>query len=128
MLVEPKKKKINKTIQHESDLAKDLGGKRRVMSGANRAESIYNRGAGYKGDVVLPDFEIEAKRTAKRSIGIRIDWLIRMAIGAFAHGKKPAIQIQFDSLNTICDNKWILIEQSVFKELLERANENKTQR
>jgi len=126
MLVSPKKKRLSDTVKHESDLANDLGGKRRSLSGANRPTSIFNRGPGFKGDVVLADFEIEAKRTANRSISLKMEWLIRMAVGAFAHGKKPAIQIQFDSLNTVCDNKWILIEQSVFKELL--GNTNETQR
>jgi hypothetical protein len=127
MLV-PKKKKQGKTVKHERSLADDLGGKRRYLSGANRPDSVFNRGPGYKGDVVLADFEIEAKRTEKRSISIKMEWLIRMAVGAFSHGKKPAIQIQFDHLNTICDNKWILIEQSAFKELLEKANASETQR
>jgi hypothetical protein len=128
MLKEPKQKrnirkrfedkKDQRSTYQELDLAKDLGGKRRAYSGANRPVSVYNQGPGYNGDVTVGDYEIEAKRTDKDSISLKIDWLIKISKGAAGRGKKPAVQIQFDKLNSVCDNKWVLIEQSTFKELL----------
>lgn len=107
----------------ESSFAKKAGGRRVVRSGAHRSHSIHDQGSGYKGDVSLDDFEFEAKQTKNKSISVKVDWLNRMAIGSRPVGKAPGLHIQFNGTTDIlCDNKWVMIEESEFLELLERAN------
>lgn len=110
--------------EQEYSFAEKLNGRRHIRSGAFRSDNAYATGSGYCGDVSSEDFEIECKQTKNKSISIKAEWLNRMAIGAFSHSKKPALHLQFkDHLNGICDNKWVLIEERSFLELLRHGKD-----
>lgn len=103
----------------ESGFASRAGGRRVVRSGAHRPHGIHDQGSGYRGDVSLEHFEFEAKQTKNKSMSVKVDWLNRMAIGARPKGKAPGLHIQFNgTTDIICDNKWVMIEESEFLELL----------
>lgn len=113
----------NPTAQ-ENRVAKKLGGFRKVRSGAHRASGIYDRGNGYAGDVSIGRFEVECKITEKRSMSLKAEWLERMAIGAKPKNRSPAIQVTFKNLDSICEKDWIMIELSVFRELIGIKDDN----
>lgn len=103
----------------ENTFAGKIGGHRKVRSGAHRAHGVYDTGSGFEGDVSNEIFEFECKQTKNRSISLKVDWLNRMAMGARPKGKVPGLHIQFTGpIDVICDTKWVMIEESVFLELI----------
>lgn len=122
MTLNPPKRLTKKSTRQERKFAKDMGGSRRAYSGANRPESVFNRGTSFKGDVILKEFEVELKRTDGVSMSIKKEWLDKVSIGAIGSNRWPAIQIEFGE----GECKWVMIEQSVFKKMLEKFREVET--
>lgn len=97
----------------EKDLSKKLGGRLRPASGAMD---------GAKGDIVLPDFLMEAKSTINDSLSIKHVWLSKIASEASMDNKQPALSVRF----THGDGKpknygdWVMIPRTLFEELTER--------
>lgn len=111
---------INETpTQQEDSLAERVGGRRVPRSGAYRSSSIMATGSGYGSDVEDDYFCYECKLTKNESISLKIDWLKRITIGAKPKGKNPALHIQFNGLPNICDSRWVLIEENIFREMLD---------
>lgn len=111
----------------ENSFADRFKGNRVPRSGAYRSSSAQATGSGYGGDVELDDFIFELKQTKKKSISIKKDWLKRMSVGARPKGKMPGIQIQFSGIDATCDDRWVMIEESTFKELLDGQVKNKNE-
>lgn len=96
----------------EKITAKRLGGKLQPGSGAI---------LGFKGDIVLPEFLVEAKSTVKYSITIQHEWLAKISHEAEGYGKQPAVAVTFTHSNgTPCNaGSWVMIPERVWKELLD---------
>lgn len=105
--------------EQENSFADRFNGKRIPRSGAYRPTSRQAMGSGYGGDVVLKNFLFEMKLTTKNSISLKKEWLRKIAVGARPKGKNPGLHIQFNGIDSTCDDRWVLIEESVFKELIE---------
>lgn len=97
-------------------MAKNLGGKKVVNSGATR----FN-----KGDVSLPEFLIECKtRTCDRlTYTIKEEWLIKNKEEAFAMGKPySALAFQFRQKG----ENYYVVDEKLFRKLVQaiRDEEN----
>lgn len=81
---------------------------------------------GAKGDFHLKEFLVENKATEKKSMGLELQWLAKIAQEAVDHGKYPALSMQFVTLDgqPKQDGAWVAIPEYVFKELLENNNES----
>jgi hypothetical protein len=104
--------RVGKSRRQERRLAKDLGGRRQPGSGCFE---------GRKGDVKLDDFLIEAKRTDKHSLGLKVAWLKKIDAEAAAMMKTPAIAIEFGAMPNGVPAQWVLLPGSTFKNLVEAA-------
>ena len=108
-------RKVSK--KQEARLAKTLGGKRQLNSGATPFQ---------KGDVITELFAIEAKTsmTPKQSISIRKEWVEKIRREAFAMGK-PYSAVAFDFGTRFLGNKetFYIIDEQLFKKLCEKLEE-----
>lgn len=97
--------------QSEKAVAKKLGGSLTPASGAGQS----------KGDIQLESFMIECKSTINDSIGLKREWLLKVAREALSAGKTPALSLTFtdDTGKSKQHGDWICIPSHVFKEIVE---------
>lgn len=95
----------------ETRLAKALGGRARPASGAMQ---------GAKGDIAFTEFLMEAKSTTSASLGLKHEWLVKIAKEALAVGKRPVLAVSFvlPDGNAIKDGDWCCVPRYVFEEWL----------
>lgn len=79
---------------------------------------------GAKGDFGLTEFLVENKCTEHRSLSLKADWLDKISKEARAEGKAAAVAIQFvdRSGNSQREDRWVMIREDEFSELLEAGN------
>ena len=99
-------------VTHENNLAKSVNGKKVVGSG-NKLD---------KSDVKTDLFRYEAKSTGKKSLSLKLEWLEKIVNEALRTGRYPALSIMFSEAQDPCSQRWILIEESMFKELTGEGN------
>ena len=94
----------------ERKVARKLGAKLTPNSGAV---------AGAKGDMHLGDFLIEAKSTVNDSIGVKLDWLLKIADEALSSDRKPAIALTFTHAggDPRVNGEWVAVPLHVWKEM-----------
>lgn len=94
----------------EKRLAKNLGGRARIASGAFE---------GAKGDIDLGSILLEAKSTTRSSIALKFDWLAKISHEARSEGKTPALSVSYvnDDGSEIRDGEWVLMPMSFWKGL-----------
>jgi len=99
----------------ERQAARRLGGKLSPGSG----------NGGVKGDYTVDQFKIENKATIHESLSIKRDWLLKIKQESKEIGKVPALAIQYvDGQGTPKKNgSWVMVEESVFAQLIENQNE-----
>ena len=111
-------RKVSK--KQEARLAKTLGGKRQLNSGATPFQ---------KGDVITELFAIEAKTsmTPKQSISIQRAWIDKIRREAFAMGK-PYSAVAFDFGTRFLGNKetFYIIDERLFMKLHEKLEEEES--
>lgn len=95
----------------EKRLTKQLGGRGRPASGAMD---------GAKGDIDLGEVLLEAKSTTNASMGIRLDWLLKIAHEARSEHKTPALSVSFVNPDgrPILDGEWVMVPRSFWEERL----------
>lgn len=93
----------------EKKLARKIGARLQPNSGSMESA---------KGDMVKGDFLIEAKSTIGGSIGLRLDWLLKIAHEARHSDKTPAVAITFTSEggSPRRDGEWVAVPLHVWKE------------
>lgn len=97
----------------EKRLAKDLGGRLQMASGAL---------AHAKSDILLGDFRIEAKSTNGESLALKRAWLEKISREAQSSGQTPALTISFVDnegravMHT--NSEWVAIPMWKFKEMI----------
>ena len=114
----PNYERSRRSKKHEERLADELGGRRmRRSGGAYWSESDKNTD---DGDLGTPEFHIEAKRTDKKSMGVKKEWLDKVRDGARKFGKDPALILTFEEPNkpSVPPDDWICIPLDVLKRLL----------
>lgn len=91
----------------ENNLQKELGGN---LTPGSRV-----------GDLQYKDLLVEKKTTAKNSITIKKDQLIKIEQLAFENNRIPALVIEFEVLEkSFYDGQWALIRLDTLKELLDK--------
>lgn len=98
--------RFKRSKAHENRLAEKLGGKRLPRSGAQRlskyavrAQTSLNSKTDtitQNGDLALPDFWVEHKRTDTGTMSIKKDWWLKVCEGAREANKAPAIIVTFE--------------------------------
>lgn len=104
------KKRRKKSIKQEERVAFKLGGYRQPGSGAV---------AGKRGDVRAVELLAECKRTDKKSISIKIDYLKKITEEAVQYDKIPALSIEIDNPPKFVSRDWVLLPAGFVQELLE---------
>lgn len=105
-------KSIGKTGRvSEKRLTKSLGGRGRPASGAM---------AGAKGDIDLGGVLMEAKSTVNGSLGVKLDWLVKIAHEARSEHKVPALAVSFirPDGKPVIDGEWVMVPRHVWEEHL----------
>ncbi|MBN7763675.1 hypothetical protein JYP52_21285 [Nitratireductor aquibiodomus] len=92
----------------EQRLSRQLGGRARPASGAME---------GAKGDIDLGSVLMEAKSTTGLSMGLKRDWLLKIAHEARSEGKNPALAISFVTPDgrPILDGEWVAVPRHVWE-------------
>lgn len=118
---DPNYNKYKVSKKHEDRLGKRLGGKRIPRSGG-MAWSKHDPTTA-NGDISVPDFHIEHKRTVKKSMSVEQEWLGKVSDGARRVGKDPALVITFEKKGQAPED-WIAIPLEVFERLLKACKQN----
>jgi Holliday junction resolvase len=73
---------------------------------------------GAKGDIDLSSYLVEAKSTTGHSIGLKHEWLSKIAHEARNVGKNPAVTLSFTHGNgrPVPEGEWVAIPMWLFKE------------
>lgn len=103
-------RKQKKSKKQEVRLAKKLGGKRQKGSGSQP----HN-----KGDVRCIDLLAEAKRTDKKSISIKVQYLEKIVKESLAYDCVPAVAIAFEDVPKLVPKDWVLVPAEFLRELLD---------
>lgn len=100
----------------ESRLARSLGARLTPASGAVD---------GIKGDMEVDGYKIEAKSTDGRSIGVKHEWLAKIANEARLYTKKAALILSFTTGDgrPVPQGQWVCIPLKDWNEMRERINE-----
>ena len=73
---------------------------------------------GHKGDIKGDGFLIESKATSHKSLGVKLEWLRKIAKEALAQNSVPALAVQFvDSEGeAVHMGSWIMVPETSFRE------------
>jgi hypothetical protein len=123
---EKRKTHKHRPKKQEKTVAAALGGRRQPGSGA------FDEA---KGDVRVErsdrfSFLVECKRTSgKKSLGVKLEWLMKITAEARVNDRYPALAIQFDrrvidSMPGTAEEDWVAIPLSVMKGMLEDLGED----
>lgn len=110
--------KARRSRKQEERIAKKLGGYRlRVSGGAHWSK--YDKTT-EDGDIATPELHIEHKRTDKKSLSIKREWLDKVKEGARKFSKTPALVITFEDPHKPYNNPedWIVLPLEVVERLL----------
>lgn len=99
--------------QHEKDVEKRSGGRRRRASGA-----AYGKPA----DTKDAEFLRECKATAGAGITVNGKWLSKITQESISLGKTPLVELRLDGQSDPTPKDWVLIPALDFEILRERAN------
>lgn len=113
--LDPNYNKYKRSTKHEDRLSKRLGGKRIPRSGG-LAWSRWDKTTA-NGDLSVPDFHLEHKRTDAKSMSLQKEWLEKVSDGARRVGKDPGVLITFEKKGSAPDD-WALIPLEVFERLI----------
>ena len=116
--LDPNYDKYKRSKKHETRLGERLGGKRIPRSGGLSWSKWDSTTAG--GDISVPDFHIEHKRTETKSMSVQSEWLDKVKDGARRAGKDAALAITFEKKGRSPDD-WIMIPLEVFEILIKAA-------
>lgn len=92
-----------KSKKHEKDIAKSIGGRSHLASGA----------FGSKMDGHDNYFVFDCKMTVKESISVKKVDLQKLSIEAIKQGKVPVLPIRFDD-DSMIEKDWMLVPLSLF--------------
>jgi hypothetical protein len=117
-LENPNYERARRSNKMERKIATKLGGVRRPRSGGLRW-SKYDSST-EDGDVTTPEFQIEHKRTDKKSMSIKREYLDKVKAGAKKFGKDPAVVITFQEPTKpfVEDEDWIMVPLEVARRIL----------
>lgn len=98
-------------LEQENEAAAMVGGKRHRGSGS----SMY-----LKSDASSDRYQIEAKQTEKKSLGLKLEWLKKITQEAFGRGRVPMMCLRFQANNDpLVESDWVVIPKSEFVRLFE---------
>ena len=114
----PNHERARRSTKQENRIAKKLGGRRLPRSGG-KYWSKYDKSTD-DGDLSTPEFHVEHKRTDKKSMSVKREWLEKVKEGARKFGKDPALVITFQEPNKPYseDEDWILLPLEVVRRVL----------
>lgn len=104
--------KYRRSRKQEDRIASKIGGRRIPRSGGLKwSKYEVNNGTTADGDLANADFHVEHKRTDKKSISIKKEWLDKIRAGAFKNCKDPALIITFENPSQpyVKPDDWICI-------------------
>ena len=126
--LEPNKTRARRSNQHERRIAEELGGKREKRSGgAYWSDSDRSRTDG--GDIITDAFYLEHKRTDKKSLSVKREWLQKISQAALMKSRDPGVILTFEDtratggLGSKRNEDWALIPMSVLQRLMRREDE-----
>lgn len=106
-----KKSRKAKSIAHEKEIAKKLGGRVQQRSGA---------GLLHKGDIDLKDFLLDLKETESFSMLIQGKDLVKITREAFGERKEPGLVLKMRTPMPV-PSEWVMIPIDAFLKLLESS-------
>jgi hypothetical protein len=104
-------RRIKKAVRAQEESAASLiGGRRHVGSGAI---------PGIKSDASSETWQVEAKRTERKSFGLSVDLLSKITAEAATTGRDPMMYITFGAIpkDVRVEDTWVVIPRSKFEEI-----------
>lgn len=116
-LENPNHDRAKRSRKQEDRIANKLGGRRLPRSGG-RHWSKYDKTTD-DGDIATPDLHVEHKRTDKKSISVKREWLEKVREGAAKFGKHPALVITFEDPSKPYSQPedWIMVPLDVARQV-----------
>jgi hypothetical protein len=105
------KKRMRSLVnEQEEEGARLIGGRRHVGSGAIE---------GLKSDASSSRWQLEAKQTAGKSIGVSLEWLEKISREARSQDKHPILFLRFTRIpsDMVIEEDWMVIPASVFERM-----------
>jgi len=97
------------SIKQEKKLAKDLGAKRTLQSGAQATSPA---------DMIKGEYIIESKATNKSSIALKKEWLDQLKQSPINYGKVPVLVVEFVK----SQERYIILDEKDFKKIIKENN------
>lgn len=106
----PIRSRIKKdSIKQEKRLAKDLGAKRTVQSGAQATSPA---------DMIKGNYVIESKATNKENINLKREWLDQLKQSPINYGKVPTLVVDFVKTQ----ERYVILDEADFKRIIKEEN------
>lgn len=105
--------RVKRSRKNELRIARRLGGKRIVASGARHWGTRDSETA--KGDLATPEFHAEHKQTDAASMSLKLAWLQKVAQGARNVAKDPMLVITFEKTADHDQEDYVLLPLEVFE-------------
>lgn len=117
-LENPNHDRARRSNKMEREVATKLGGVRRPRSGGMRWSK--HDSSTEDGDLTTPEFQVEHKRTDKKSFSIKREMLDKVRDGARKFAKDPAIVISFQDPHSPYaeDDEWLMVPLEVARRIL----------
>ena len=96
----------------ETDAAALVHGKRHAGSGCLD---------GLKSDGSSERYQIEAKQTEHRSLGVTLAWLQKLSMEAYGRGREPMLHVRFLQAPVGVDQDWVMVSAREFRRLFDLA-------
>jgi hypothetical protein len=116
--------RFKRSKKQETRLAEELGGRRTIRSGAAAWSKYDQDKIAHKTtltdgrDITTSEFYFEHKRTEKKSMSLKKEWLDSIKQASRRGAKDPGVIITFESLRpSESDEDWVMVPMSVFKRL-----------
>ena len=112
-----------KTRKTENRVAEAVGGRRLRGSGAGRVSSKPQGNISQGFDIQHAAFTIEHKRTEKKSMSVKAEWLDKIRHRARMEGKSPCVILTYEKLGIQADDDWAMIPLELFNRLKETLDD-----
>lgn len=111
---DPNRKRTKRSQKHERRLAREAGGKTTPASGAVPFTNREIGSASVGGDFANDSFLFEHKSTENASLGLKLEWLRKVAKAADRKMLDPALVVTFTDTRNRPIQEWVAVPKDVF--------------
>lgn len=118
----PSKSSHQSVSQHEDDIAEAIGGYAVGTRGPRQVDEARKIGQ-KRSDARSELYEVECKQTSKKSLSIKVEWLLDISRIAFGNGRSPLLSFRFLGVHRDMDQDWVMMPLREFKKMISNSKQ-----